>query len=301
MSEVWFILLDGFDLYEASAAMQAFVVANGFACVAGQARRYLVRCLTNGAAPVRSNGEATLHADALPSALPARVEHVILVGGSSARQALLHPTSSEARLAAWIARERPRIGRLAAIGEGAFVVTSWRKRTPRDASSGDTGVAASLSGLELALRTITGDMGYRVSLQVAEKLAPAPERFGAPFRFRTGLTGHACGDERALALNRWIAAHLRQPLTNDQLSQRLAMTSRTFSRFYPRATGFTPARAVEHIRLEHACHVLETTLMSFKQIARRSGFSSEEVMRRAFIRVIKMSPSQYKRQLYGQV
>lgn len=301
MSEVWFILLDGFDLYEASAAMQAFVIANGFACVAGQARRYLVRCLTNSAAPVRSNGEVALHADSLPPALATHVDHVILVGGSSASQALLHPTHSQAQLAAWIARERPRIGRLAAIGEAAFVVVPWRKRMPRDASSGETEVAASLSGLELALRTITSDMGYRISLQVAQKLAPAPEQFGAPFRFRTGLMGHACGDERALGLNRWIASHLRQPLTNEQLSQRLAMTSRTFSRFYLRATGFTPARAVEHIRLEHACHVLETTVMSLKQIARRSGFSSEEVMRRAFIRVIKMSPSQYKRQLYGQV
>lgn len=78
------------------------------------------------------------------------------------------------------------------------------------------------------------------------------------------------------------------------------MTQRTFSRFYQRATGFTPARAVEHIRLEHACEAVETMLMSFKEIAQRSGFSSEEVMRRTFVRVLKMSPSQYRQQLNGQ-
>ena len=47
--------------------------------------------------------------------------------------------------------------------------------------------------------------------------------------------------------------------------------------------------------------MLETTLMTLKEIALRSGFSSEELMRRTFLRLVKMSPSQYRRQFYGRV
>lgn len=298
MSEVWFILLDGFDLFEASAARQAFDLANRVAGPTRQRVMYAVGFFTNGSAPVRSNGEVALNAQPLPRELARRVDCVILVGDTDATQVLQHPTAAQQRLVDWLARQRPRIGRLAAIGESAFVLAQSAQGEVRQAAPGEvSGVIASSSGLELALRMVTHDAGHRIALQVAQQLLPRPGRFGAPFRFRSNLRG----DERVLALNRWIAAHLRQRLTNAQLAQRLAMTERTFSRFYLRATGFTPARAVEQIRLEHACHAIETTLMSFKEIAQRSGFSSEEVMRRTFVRLLEMTPSQYRQQFYGRV
>jgi transcriptional regulator GlxA family with amidase domain len=302
MSEIWLILSDGFDLFEASAARHAFDLANRFGGKPPHGGTYTVGFFTNGTAPVRSNGEVALNARPLPRELVRRVDGVILVAGNDATQALQRPTASQRRLVAWIARQRPRIGRLASIGETAFVLVHSALGEAPEAAAGESAEAiTSTSGIELALRMITHDAGHRAAMQVAAQLLPMPERFGAPFRFRTSLCGDACSDERILALNRWIASHLRQRLTNERLAARMAMTERTFSRFYLRATGFTPARAVEHIRLEHACHAIEVMLMSLKDIAHRSGFSSEEVMRRSFLRVLKMSPTQYKRQLYGRV
>lgn len=302
MSEVWLILLDGFDLFEASAARHAFDLANRVVGTARHRAMYAAGFFTNGTTPVRSNGDVALHAQALPCELARRVDCVILVGDNNATQVLQHPTAAQQQLVEWIARQRPRIGRLASIGEVAFVLAQSALAEGRQTPSNEgVEMLVSSSGLELALRMITHDVGHRRAMQVAQQLLPLPERFGAPFRFRSSLRGDACADERVLALNRWIAAHLRERLTNEQLARRLTMTERTFSRFYLRATGFTPARAVEHIRLEHACHAVETTLMSLKEIAQRSGFSSEEVMRRTFVRVLKMSPSQYRQQFYGQV
>lgn len=297
MSEVWFIFLDGFDLYEASSAMRAFELANDTLRQEKPSMNYEVRTFSTAATPVRSHAEPALKVNALPGDIPRRVERLVVVGGRSATQAL-RDLSTYQPLIAWISRQRPRIGQLASIGEDAFVVMQsaigFARATDR---SFDVEAMATLSGMELALRFITQDAGHRVAMHIAQQVAPAPERFGAPFRFRAKVTG----DERVLALNRWIVLHIRESLTNERLAQHLAMSGRTFSRFYRRATGLTPARAVERIRLEHACHTAETTLRSFKEIAQRSGFSSEEVMRRAFLRVLGMSPSQYRQMFYGKV
>lgn len=298
MSEVWFIFLDGFDLYEASSAMRAFELANDAPRHEGPSVSYKIRTFSTAATPVRSHAEPALKVSALPRDIPRRVERLVVVGGRSATQALRDLSTYQRPLIAWISRQRPRIGQLASIGEDAFVVVQSAIGFARAADlSFDVEAMATLSGMELALRLIAQDAGHRVAMHIAQQLAPVPERFGAPFRFRAQVTG----DERVLALNRWIVLHLRESLTNERLAQHLAMSERTFSRFYRRATGLTPARAVERIRLEHACHAVEMTLRSFKEIAQRSGFSSEEVMRRAFLRVLGMSPSQYRQMFYGKV
>jgi transcriptional regulator GlxA family with amidase domain len=76
----------------------------------------------------------------------------------------------------------------------------------------------------------------------------------------------------------------------------LALVSlRTFSRFYKRATGLTPARGVEQIRLDAACRMIETSVRPLKAIAAQCGYRSQEVMRRAFVRNLQMSALEYRR------
>lgn len=302
MSKVWFILLDGFDLFEASAAMHTFVLANDVLRLAKRSASYKVRAFSAGATPVRSNGEVTLKTNALPRELTRPLDRLVVVGGGGSADGLSRTSTCQKRLIGWMAQQQPRIRRLASLGADAFVVVQAAIRlAPADAPWRDGHPIISSSGMELALRMIAHDEGLHVALQVAQRLAPSPDHIEAPFRFRSSLTSDLPGDNRAVALNRWIAQHLRQTLSNERLAGHLAMSPRTFARFYQRATGFTPARAVEQIRLEHACQAMETTLLPFKAIASRSGFSSEEVMRRAFLRVLKVSPSAYRRLFFGQV
>jgi transcriptional regulator GlxA family with amidase domain len=58
------------------------------------------------------------------------------------------------------------------------------------------------------------------------------------------------------------------------------MSERSFVRRYHAATGFTPARAVERMRVEAAQQLLLGASMSIKRIMQRCGFGSEETMRR---------------------
>ncbi|WP_371827452.1 helix-turn-helix domain-containing protein [Cupriavidus sp. KK10] len=58
------------------------------------------------------------------------------------------------------------------------------------------------------------------------------------------------------------------------------------------------ARAIEKIRLEQACRLIETRSQSMKMIALACGFSSEEVMRRAFLRILRVSPADYRERFF---
>ncbi len=72
------------------------------------------------------------------------------------------------------------------------------------------------------------------------------------------------------------------------------MSERSFSRHYAGATGQTPARAVERLRVEAARRLLSETRLPVKQICRRCGFGSEETMRRSFLRVLVATPQDYR-------
>jgi transcriptional regulator GlxA family with amidase domain len=59
--------------------------------------------------------------------------------------------------------------------------------------------------------------------------------------------------------------------------------------------GVTPARYVERVRVEAARRRLEEGRAGVEQVAARCGFGSPETMRRAFLRTVRISPSEYRR------
>jgi transcriptional regulator GlxA family with amidase domain len=72
------------------------------------------------------------------------------------------------------------------------------------------------------------------------------------------------------------------------------MSERTFSRHYAEATGQTPARAIERLRVEAAQRLLSESRLPIKRIAQRCGFGSEERMRRSFHRLMDITPQDFR-------
>ena len=68
------------------------------------------------------------------------------------------------------------------------------------------------------------------------------------------------------------------------------MSERSFSRHYAEATGLTPGRAVERLRVEAARRLLSESRLPVKRISQRCGFGSEETMRRSFLRLLAARP-----------
>jgi len=78
------------------------------------------------------------------------------------------------------------------------------------------------------------------------------------------------------------------------LADQAGMSERSFSRHYAEATGQTPARAIERLRVEAARRLPSDSRTLVKLIAQRCGFGSEETMRRSFLRMLTVTPEDYR-------
>ena len=85
----------------------------------------------------------------------------------------------------------------------------------------------------------------------------------------------------------------------DKLAQKMNMSPRIFSRRYTRSTGFSPAKAVEAFRVEVAREFLQSSNLPISTIAERCGFVDDERMRRAFVRAVNVSPTDYRKRFQG--
>lgn len=81
---------------------------------------------------------------------------------------------------------------------------------------------------------------------------------------------------------------------SQRLAERAGLSERHLSRLFAEQAGTTPARFVERTRVEAARELLEATRLGVDVVAARSGFGSEETMRRAFRRVLGVGPAGYR-------
>jgi transcriptional regulator GlxA family with amidase domain len=101
-------------------------------------------------------------------------------------------------------------------------------------------------------------------------------------------------DDKFGVLHDWINKHLADDLSLSILANQAGMSERSFGRHYAKATGLTPARAIERLRVEGARHLLSETRLPVKRISQRCGFGSEETMRRSFLRLLATTPQDYR-------
>jgi len=149
------------------------------------------------------------------------------------------------------------------------------------------------AGIDLALALVEEDLGRAVALAVARYLVVFLKRPGGQAQFSASLALQAAED-RFGALHNWIKSHLADDLSLSSLAHQAGMSERSFSRHYAEAAGQTPARAIERLRMEAAQNLLLESRLPVKRIALRCGFGSEETMRRSFLRLLGVTPHDYR-------
>ncbi len=151
------------------------------------------------------------------------------------------------------------------------------------------------AGTDMALAIVGEDLGRSAALQMARSMVTQMVRSGGQSQFSPNLGRQILDTEGKFDdLHQWIVNNLKLDLRVEVLAERAGMSSRNFSRLYSRQMGVTPAKAVEAIRTEAARDILETTNLGMKTVAAQCGFNDEERMRRAFTRMLGVSPSDYR-------
>jgi transcriptional regulator GlxA family with amidase domain len=119
---------------------------------------------------------------------------------------------------------------------------------------------------------------------------------GGQSHYSALLAAQATAESEVFAeLERWIAEHLREDLRVEALAERVHMSPRNFARTYADKRGRTPAKAVEAIRVDAARQLLEQTADRIEFIAAACGFGTDEQMRCAFLRVVRVPPREYRK------
>lgn len=150
------------------------------------------------------------------------------------------------------------------------------------------------AGIDMALAMVEQDWGQPVAVAVARQLVVYLKRPGGQSQFSEQLRAQSIDCDRLQRLQLWILENLDKPLSVPRLARRVLMSERSFSRRFHAAVGTSPAKYVERCRVAAARAKLEQTSMSLERIAAGCGFRSSEILRRAFLRELGVSPTAYR-------
>lgn len=157
------------------------------------------------------------------------------------------------------------------------------------------GVAA---GLDLCLHVVRRDYGAAVAAEMARFIVIPPHREGGQAQFipppvRAARNSPPGGTTEVART--WALANLDQPMSVEDLAERVAMSRRTFARRFRSETGLTPAQWLLEQRLRAAQSLLETTDHPVERIARECGFGNAAALRAHFGRRLRTTPTAYRR------
>ena len=301
------------QLLDVAGPLQVFATANDIERMAGRSALYEPVTVADGALTLSSAGLG-LATRPLPASPRPAVDTLIVAGGWG-----VHSACQDKRLVGWIKARARTARRVASVCSGAFLLataglldgrraaTHWSRcgefaqRFPKVklepdpifVQDGKVWTSAGITaGIDLALALVEEDQGHELALAVARQLVVFLKRPGGQAQFSAALALQH-GNRRFERLHAWITDHLTSDLSVAALADASGMSERSFVRHYRQATGATPARAVEQLRVEAARRALEGGL-PVKRAAQRCGFGSEETMRRSFLRHLGASPQAYR-------
>jgi len=153
--------------------------------------------------------------------------------------------------------------------------------------------------IDLAIALVEQDLGAEVARKVARKMVVYHRRAGGQSQFSALLDLEPKSDRIQRALT-YARRNLQTPLSVPQLARAANLSPRQFSRTFQAETGQSPAKAVERIRVEAARLMMEQSRHPIEVVARQTGFSDRDRMRRAFLRAFGQPPQTIRRNAKGE-
>ncbi len=307
-----FLITDQFQAIDLFGPMDAFAEAEN---LSPGSYTWSTCALDNS--PIRTEAGTQISADFLLEDCPS-IDTLIVVGGVGVRK---HTLSSDQNTA--ITNAITSSHRIGSVCSGAFLLaqlslctgkkltTHWRyanelRRQWPAIEVNDEALfiqdgriwssAGVTAGLDMAMAMIQQDLGTVIADAVARQLVVYLRRSGHQSQFSEPLSAQSQHTSRLANVLSWIAENPKEKLDLETLATKSGMSVRHFSRTFLENTGYSPARYVERIRLDHARILLTQGDGRISVIASSSGFKSGDSFRRAFEKQFGISPSEYRRQ-----
>ena len=306
MQRIGFIVFPGYQVMS-FAVISVFEFAN----FAAGTPLYDIRLLSETGGPVRTSSGI----DVATAPFDDTAFDTLIVGGGTE----IEPSTPG--LIAFVRQAPARCRRVAATCTGAFVLaeaglldgrratTHWYHARTLQAqyptmkmeedrifiNDGPIWTSAGMTaGIDLALALVEQDLGADLARAVAKKLVVHHRRAGGQSQFSALLELDPKSDRIQSALA-YARRNLHTPLTVAQLADTARLSPRQFSRAFHAETGQSPAKAVEHLRIEAARLMMEQTRHPIDTVAQQTGFADRDRMRRAFLRAFGQPPQAIRR------
>ncbi|GAA1302028.1 GlxA family transcriptional regulator [Saccharothrix xinjiangensis] len=310
---VLIVLFDGVQPLDVAGPLDVFSVAARFTGTAS-APPYVVRTASLGGEAVRAAGGLRLVPD-LDLADAEDPDLLLVPGGPGVERV-------DDRLVAWLRARAPGLKRVVSVCTGAWLLaesglldgrratTHWEScahladRHPRVrvdpepifVRDGPVYTSAGvIAGVDLAIALVEEDFGRAVAHEVARLLVVFLRRPGNQAQVSVQLSAQVARSDPLREVQYWAAANPAADLSVPALARRAGLSPRQFARAFTEQVGMPPGRYVDLVRLEAAQRMLTDTRDGVIGIARRCGYGTPETMRRAFMRELDVSPTEYRR------
>src|SRR5689334_7686451 len=275
-----------------------------------------------GAGAITASSGFRFLPDVAYAALRGDVDTLLVVGGRGVDAQLADPA-----VLRWLRKMAGRVRRIGSVCTGAFLLaeagildgraatTHWsraaelarrfaRVRVEEDriwVRDGNVYTSAGVSaGMDLALALIEEDVGAEVALGVARAMVMYLRRPGDQSQYSAPLRLQAAETPSLRELVAWATEHPGGDLSVPALARRVGKSPRQLTRVFRKVLGLAPAEAVEQLRVEAARRALQQSAAGLEEIAARCGFGSAEILRRAFLRALHVTPSAYRARFSAQ-
>ena len=310
------LVYPGFELLDASGPASVFTQANRALSQGGRNAFYRVEVVSPTGELVASSSGVALHTRTLSRMRPGRVGTLLVAG---AEKDSLAGVLDDAAVHRWVPRCARAAARFGSVCSGTFILAALGLLDGRRVTShwdacgalarlypslivdpdmlyvvdGNVWTSAGVTtGIDMALAMVTRDVGAEIASQVAKRLVLYARRPGYQSQFSPLLRAQAHADSPFADLVDWLQANLDRPLDVPSLAARAGLSERSFHRKFVVATGQTPARFIEALRLDSARTLLVQGL-SIKAIAAHVGMAPTRLSD-AFERRFGMKPSLFR-------
>lgn len=151
-----------------------------------------------------------------------------------------------------------------------------------------------MAWIDLGLRLVDRFLGSTTMLTTARYFLVDPG--GREQRFyKTFAPPMTHGDAAILKVQRWLQARSGEKSSVPMMARKAGLGERTFLRRFVDATALRPTEYVQHLRVHKARDLLELKSLTIEEVAGRVGYADPNAFRKIFVRVMGLSPGEYRR------